>query len=120
RVLAAYGLRAVRQHAVPVEQLERLDELMRGGARQAGGVVLADQAREALGWSETEAGAMLRGLGYAPARKPKDGEPIAWRRRNEREPDAAPIRPHSPFAALAALKDAPPPPRRRRRKAASK
>lgn len=119
RVLAAYGLRAVRQHAVPVEQLERLDELMRGATRLGGGVVLSDQAREELGWSEAEAGAILRGLGYAPAKKPKDGEPIAWRRRNEKEPAPAPVRPHSPFAALAALKDAPPP-RRRRRKAAAR
>ena len=64
--------------------------------------------------------AILRGLGYAPARKPKDGEPIAWRRRSEKAPGSAPVRPHSPFAALAALKDTPPPARRRRRKAASK
>lgn len=134
RALAAYGLRAVRGLAVPLEQLERLDELLRGGAKQGGGVLLADQAREELGWSEAEADAILRGLGFAPANRPKAGEPIAWRRRGER-PHARPeapvaARPHSPFAALAALQtpaappapaapSAPPPaarrPRRRRK-----
>jgi ATP-dependent RNA helicase SUPV3L1/SUV3 len=120
RVLAAYGLRAVRQHVVPLEQLERLDELLRGAPRQNGGMVFADAARAQLGWSEAEAGAILRGLGYAPVTRPKPGEPLAWRRRGEREPSVAPApRPNSPFAALAVLRDAPPPARRRRRKAAS-
>ncbi|CAN7263542.1 helicase-related protein [Phenylobacterium sp. LjRoot219] len=107
RTLAAYGLRAVRGLAVPVEQLERLDELLRGAAKQAGGVLLADQAREELGWSEAEAHEILRGLGFAPANRPKAGEPIAWRRRGERsraQPETpVAVRPHSPFAALAAL-----------------
>jgi ATP-dependent RNA helicase SUPV3L1/SUV3 len=116
RVLAAWGLRAVRGHAVPLDQLERLDELLRAAPRQGGGVILSEAARESLGWSEGEAGAILRGLGYAPARKPRPGEPLAWRRRSEKPADAAPPRPHSPFAALAALKDAPPPARRRRRR----
>ncbi|WP_337186015.1 helicase-related protein [Phenylobacterium sp.] len=127
RVLAAWGLRAVRRLAVPVEQLERLDELMRAAPRQGGGIVLPDATRETLGWSDVEADAILRGLGYAPARKPKDGEPPAWRRRGEKgiAPPAA-ARPHSPFAALAALREPPPRPperaasRRRRRKAAPK
>ncbi len=121
RLLAAHGLRAVRGLGVPVEQLERLDELLRAAPKQGGGVVLADQAREELGWSEGDAAAILRGLGFAPASKPREGEPLAWRRRFERkaESPAAP-KPHSPFAALAALKDRPPPRRRprRRRKAA--
>jgi ATP-dependent RNA helicase SUPV3L1/SUV3 len=123
RALSAYGLRAVRSHAVPVEQLERLDELLRGGARQGGGVPLSDQAREELGWSEGEAHEILRGLGFAPANRPESGEPIAWRRRGERARErleAATPRPHSPFAALAALQPlrAPltPPARRPRRR----
>jgi len=120
RALSAYGLRAVRQHAVPVLQLERLDDLLRAGTRQGGGVILSDQAREELGWSAAETQAILRGLGYAPVNRPAAGEAISWRRRAEKAEDAPPARAHSPFAALAALKDAPPPPRRRRRKAASK
>jgi ATP-dependent RNA helicase SUPV3L1/SUV3 len=122
RALAAYGLRAVGRHAAPVEQLERLDELLRGGAKQGAGVLLSDQAREELGWSETEAADVLRGLGFAPANRPKAGEAVAWRRRGDRVPAAAApaLRPNSPFAALAAL-NAPPPapaarrPRRRRK-----
>jgi len=119
RVLSAYGLRAVGSLAVPVEQLERLDELLRGGVRQGGGVLLPDQAVEELGWAPAEAHDILRGLGFAPANRPKAGEPIAWRRRSERmrEPKAA-VRPHSPFAALAALHAPPqaPPARRPRRR----
>ena len=125
RALSAYGLRAVGEYAVPVEQLERLDELLRAGARQGGGVLLSDQAREELGWSPAEAHAILRGLGFAPANRPMAGEPISWRRRGERPQAAGPKamqRPHSPFAALAALQTSPVPPparrpRRRRKKA---
>jgi ATP-dependent RNA helicase SUPV3L1/SUV3 len=116
RALSAHGLRLVRGLAVPVEQLERLDELMRAGVKQGGGIVLSEQAREELGWSPTETEALLRGLGFAPANRPKAGEPIAWRRRGEKRVEA-PVRPasaHSPFAALAALKDQSPPARRRR------
>jgi ATP-dependent RNA helicase SUPV3L1/SUV3 len=119
RALSAYGLRAVRGYAAPVEQLERLDELLRGAVKQGGGVLLSEQAREELGWSEAEANEILRGLGFAPANRPKAGAPIAWRRRAERgrakaEAPAAP-RPHSPFAALAALQTAPAPPPAARR-----
>lgn len=116
RTLSAHGQRLVRDLAVPVEQLERLDELMRAGARQGGGIVLSDQAREELGWSPAEAETILRGLGFAPANRAKGGEAVAWRRRGEKAA-SAPARPvpiHSPFAALAALKDQPPPARRRR------
>jgi len=123
RTLAAHGLRAVRNLAVPVEQLEQLDELLRGGPIQNGGVLLSEAARETLGWSAHDSQTILRALGFAPVNRPQAGEPIAWRRRAERkaEPAAAP-RPHSPFAALAALKDKPAParrPRRRRKKAAT-
>jgi ATP-dependent RNA helicase SUPV3L1/SUV3 len=116
RVLSAYGLRAVRGRAVPLEQLEALDELLRAGPKQGGGTVLSDQARETLGWSAADAEAILRGLGFAPVGRPKTGEPLAWRRRSEPKAAAAPDRPHSPFAALAALKAEPPPKRRPRRR----
>jgi len=84
--------------------------------KQGGGVLLSEEAREALGWSETEAQAILRGLGFAAIKRP--GEPVAWRRRFEREfaVEHRAIAPHSPFAALAALKGEPPPVRRKRRK----
>jgi ATP-dependent RNA helicase SUPV3L1/SUV3 len=122
RALAAFGLRAVKAWAVPVEQLERLDELLRAGAKQHGGVVFSDQAREELGWSPDEAREILKGLGFAAIKR--TGEPVAWRRRAEREfaVEHRPIiAPNSPFAALAALavqEGKPAPirrPRRRRR-----
>jgi ATP-dependent RNA helicase SUPV3L1/SUV3 len=115
RVLAAYGLRAVRGLAVPVEQLERLDELLRAAPRASGGATLSDQAREELGWSPDAARRILRGLGFVTV---KGSEPAAWRRRAEPEarPQPAKSQPHSPFAALAALKPAAAPTRRRRRK----
>lgn len=115
RALSARGLLPVGGLAVPVEQLERLDELMRAGPKAGGGIVLSDQAREELGWSQTEAKQILRGLGFAPAQKPKDGEAMAWRRRAEKRPEPAARAPaNSPFAALAALQAKPVPPRRRR------
>jgi ATP-dependent RNA helicase SUPV3L1/SUV3 len=117
RTLAAFGLVAVGHHAVPVEALERLDALMRTAPKQGQAMLISDQAREALGWSEAELKDILRGLGFAPASKPQSGEPLAWRRRSER-PEARPhtAAPGSPFAALAALKDRPPPARRPRRR----
>jgi ATP-dependent RNA helicase SUPV3L1/SUV3 len=121
RALSAFGLRAVKAWAVPVEQLERLDEVLRAAPRQHGGVVLSDEARETLGWSPDEARDILKGLGFAAIKRP--GEATAWRRRAERDfaVEHRPITaPHSPFAALAALKGEPAParrPRRRRRAA---
>ena len=117
RTLAAHGLRAVGRLAVPVEALERLDELLRAAPRQDGAAVLSDQAVEELGWSPAEAREIMRALGFAPAGKPQTGEPAAWRPRRDRsEAGLAPGKPdQSPFAALAALK--PDAPRRRRRPA---
>lgn len=121
RALAAHGLRAVRNLGVPIEQLEQLDELLRAGPIQNGGVILSEAARNALGWSAHDSQTILRALGFAPVNRPKAGEPIAWRRRADRKAQpATPPRPHSPFAALAVLKDKPAPtrrPRRRRRAA---
>jgi ATP-dependent RNA helicase SUPV3L1/SUV3 len=79
-------------------------------------MTLSDPAREELGWTGPQANAILRGLGFIPAKK---GEPVTWRRRSPpkvEKPAEAPA--HSPFAALAALKAPPPRKRRvRRRKA---
>jgi ATP-dependent RNA helicase SUPV3L1/SUV3 len=80
-------------------------------------VVFSDQAREELGWSAEEAREILKGLGFAAIRR--TGETMAWRRRFEREfaVEHRPIQaPHSPFAALAALKGEPAPARRPRRR----
>jgi ATP-dependent RNA helicase SUPV3L1/SUV3 len=122
RALSAFGLRAVKAWAVPVEQLERLDELLRAAVKQNGGVVFSDQAREELGWSPDEAREILKGLGFAAIKR--TGEATSWRRRAERDfaVEHRPIiAPNSPFAVLAALavqEGKPAPvrrPRRRRR-----
>jgi ATP-dependent RNA helicase SUPV3L1/SUV3 len=113
RALALRGLVAAGRHAAPVEQLERLDELLRGAAKQGGGVLFSDQAREELGWSEGDARAVMRALGFSPVSR---DAPDVWRRRTEprAERKAAGPSAASPFAALAALQ---PQPKRRRRRA---
>jgi len=114
--LAARGLRAVAGLAVPVEALERADALLR-----ANGMMLAEAALEELGWSARDAERILRGLGLTPARKASVGAPAIWRHRQARpEPQRAPPRQASPFAALASLTQEPArrPRRRRARKAA--
>ena len=121
RALAARGLRLVAGMAVPVEALEQLEALMRSGARIGPGSVLCDQARETLGWSQPEADAILKGLGYVRTNAGAGNEPPAWRLRKARSEPARKADAGSPFAALAALN--PPPmapaaatraPRRRR------
>ena len=117
RALAAFGLRAVGRLVAPVEQLERLDELLRAGVKQGGGVVFSDQAREELGWSTDDAQEILKGLGFAAIRR--RGEATAWRRRFERDfavEQKVAVTPHSPFAVLAALKGEPAVARRQHRK----
>ena len=113
RALSLRGLAPVGRFAVPVERLARLDELLRSAVKQGGGLMFSDQAREELGWSETEARAILRALGYAMVGRPPSQ---VWKKRAYPRSDAA-RRPAaaSPFAALAALGSRPP--RRRRRTA---
>ena len=100
-------------------QLERLDELLRAGVGKGGAMILSQPAQAELGWTDEQVREILKGLGFAAVRKP--GEPVAWRRRAEREfaVEKRPIvAPDSPFAALAALHKEPAPvqrPRRRRR-----
>ena len=105
RALSARGLRAVGGYAVPAPQLEQLDELLRAGFRPGVGVTLDEAGRTALGWSAAEAAVILRALGFTPAVR---GEPIVWRRRNDKPAEAlAPPPPNSPFAALAGFRAAP-------------
>ncbi|MDP3748849.1 MAG: helicase-related protein [Phenylobacterium sp.] len=118
--LAAFGLRAVGGHAVPVEALEQLDALLRAAPRQGQGSLLTDQAHEALGWSAAETAAILRGLNFTPAAKVQPGEPVAWRRRGDKPSARTETPMASPFAALAALKDRPVPARRPRRRRKAK
>ena len=112
RALALRGLAPVGRHAAPVEQLERLDELLRSAARQGEGMLFSDQAREELGWSETDAAAVLRALGFVTVGRASQ----VWCKRGEPKARRAPERASgpSPFAALAAL--TPPPAHRRRRR----
>jgi ATP-dependent RNA helicase SUPV3L1/SUV3 len=112
KAMSARALRAVGALAVPVDQLEQLDDLLRNGPRQAGGLVLTEEARHKLGWGEADARAILKSLGFAPVNK---GEVVGWRRRQEKAVQV-PLPPpaNSPFAALAQL-TAPPPARKRRK-----
>jgi len=117
--LSAHGLRAIGRHAVPVETLERLDELLRSAPRRAGASLLSDQATDELGWTPSQAQEIMRALGFVAAGNPPAGEPIAWRPRRTRpvQPASAKPAPHSPFAALAVLRSEPPRRRPRRRRA---
>lgn len=120
RDLAASGLRQVSGFSVPVEMLERLDDLLRA-EQKPGGVVLSEAALVTLGWTTAQGSAVLRALDYTPALRPKSDAPIVWKRRGAQRLDPKPVaaRPDSPFAALARLTE--PPPRRkkpRRRKSA--
>jgi ATP-dependent RNA helicase SUPV3L1/SUV3 len=100
-----------RDAGAPGRPAARGPEARRRGADRRG--------REALGWTPAEAAAVLRALDYTPALRPKEGDPILWKRRGAQRPEPkVTARPDSPFAALAKLTE--PPPRRkkpRRRKA---
>ncbi len=111
--LAAYGLQACGPLAVPVEALDRLDAHLRAAPAKDGAVALTPQALADLGWDEPTAGAILRGLDFATARKTAPGTPSLWRLRRSKPPAIVPAgeatapSPISPFAALAAFKVAP-------------
>jgi ATP-dependent RNA helicase SUPV3L1/SUV3 len=115
--LAAFGLRAVGPLAAPIEQLEALDAAIRAAPRKAGGALIGDGVFQALGWSSDEAEAILRGLGFVPARKPATGQASLWRRR-QAAPTVPAAKPKaaSPFAALAQLAPARPARRPARRR----
>lgn len=110
--LSARGLRAVGDLAVPVAAIEKLDELMRAAAHGVHWPLTADM-RQALGWSEAEASAILKGLGFTRTRRPGEDAAETWRPpRLEPKDRPKPAREaHSPFAALVALKPPPQPAR---------
>ncbi|HMP62538.1 MAG TPA: phosphonate-binding protein, partial [Phenylobacterium sp.] len=87
-----------------------LDEALRAAPRQGGASLVSDDLLAGLGWSPEDGRRRLRALGFAPAARPKAGEPTPWRRRGAApgalEPPARTADPASPFAALAALKPA--------------
>ena len=86
------GLRAVGGFAVPAAALERLDALARAADPQAAGAIRATpQLLAELGWKPGQAEQILRGLGFARARKSGEGEVDLWRRRAS--PDAGAARP---------------------------
>jgi ATP-dependent RNA helicase SUPV3L1/SUV3 len=116
--LALRGLRAVGGFAVPAAALERLDALAREADPQAAGAIRATpQLLAELGWKPGQAESILRGLGFARARKSGEGEVDLWRRRAS--PETAPAKPAvSPFAALAPFAKPAAARRRARRKSA--
>jgi ATP-dependent RNA helicase SUPV3L1/SUV3 len=119
RALGLRGLVRVGGLAVAGEGLDRLSEHLQAGRQEDGGFRLTEAQREGLGWSAGQAQEILRALGYVPIRGPAAGEATIWRRRRSATAaDPTPERPHSPFAALAALKPAPTrAPRRKRPRA---
>ncbi|NBB17250.1 phosphonate-binding protein, partial [Caulobacter sp. SLTY] len=80
KALSARGLMAVGGLAVPVDQLERLDEALRAAPRQNNATVVSNTLFEGLGWSAKDGADILRGLGFTPANR---GQPTAWRRRGQ-------------------------------------
>jgi ATP-dependent RNA helicase SUPV3L1/SUV3 len=118
--LGVRGLVAAGPFAVPVAQLERLDAHLRAETPVAGASVLTAAAIADLGWEEGVARGIMKGLGFASARKTEPGEPSLWRMKRDRDEAKAapvPVNPASPFAALAGLKTAPSRRRHRPRKA---
>ena len=123
RALGWRGQTALDGLAAPVLMLERLSDLIRGAAREAGGFRLCDADLTAAGLDAAGALRLLKALGYVRARREGDGEPTLWRRRSRAR--AAPAAPAAeavssgvsdvgPFAALAALRPQTPRPVRRK------
>jgi ATP-dependent RNA helicase SUPV3L1/SUV3 len=120
RALALRGLLETGPFAVDVLSLERLGDLLRAAPQRGPDRLMAASALAALGWTDSQARAILRGLGYRPMRG-SSAELTAWRRARAPKPEATDLRTPrpSPFAALSALKlDAPPRRRRSRRRSA--
>lgn len=118
RALALRGLLETGPFAVDVLSLERLGDLLRAAPQRGPDRLMAASALAALGWTDSQARAILRGLGYRPMRG-SSAELTAWRRARAPKPEATDLRTPrpSPFAALSALKlDAPPRRRRSRRR----
>ena len=112
------GLRAVGGFAAPAAALERLDTLAREADPGAAGAIrLTPQLLAALGWKPGQAEQILRGLGFARARKGGEPEADLWRRRPISEAESAQLI-ASPFAALAPFGRPASARRRARRKAA--
>ncbi len=97
RRLSAHGLRQAGRWLAAVETLEKMAELRAEGKGR-----LSDAALVDLGWSADQARQIIAALKTVRAQMPdKPGRPVAI--------------PHSPFAALAVLTEAPAAPRKRRR-----
>jgi ATP-dependent RNA helicase SUPV3L1/SUV3 len=115
--LSLLGLRAVGGFAIAAERLEQLDALMREQPVEHGAAPAPDTIAQALGWPPEALPQVLKALGYVQTRKGKADQPALWRRRGPAKPVAraeAPLRPDSPFAALAGLKPITPAPAARK------
>jgi len=116
---AALGLRgliAVGGYCAPVADLERLDAHLRAQPAVLGAAGLSPEALADLGWDESLARTIMKGLGFVVARKTAPGQTSFWRMRRERPTEAAAANSTSPFAALAGLTPAQPRRGRRPRK----
>lgn len=118
RALGLAGRVAIGGLTESVEKLEQLGESLRQNTLPNGAVTLTHIAREALGWNENQASAIMRALGYLPTGKPAADLPRAWRRRRAASPATETSDPPatSPFAALAAMRAPPKATRGRRRR----
>jgi ATP-dependent RNA helicase SUPV3L1/SUV3 len=85
--LAYRGLRSVGGIVAPILALERLGELAR--AHEAG-FAPPPEWMDAYGFDAKQSEQILRGLGFIPVAKAKDGKPTLWRRRGPQSRPAAP------------------------------
>ena len=101
RALGLRGLIRAGGLAVSAASLMELETALRAGSTPAG-ASLSAAAREKLGWSEADAGYLMRALGFRPASRAPDGAAL-WRRGAHTDKERrAPLSPA--FAGLAALK----------------